>query len=335
MNRNLNINIGKDEYGKEIIINISDAKHLLMAGSTGSGKSTLLHKIITTLITNNSPEDLRLILIDPKRVELTLYNKIPHLLTEVIVDPKKAVLAMKWATKEIGRRFDIFKELDCKDISQYKGSESMPHILIVIDEFSDLIQTYPKETEEVVLKIAGIGHSVGVHIILSTSRPSTKVYTRAIQDAFISRVGLQVASATDSKLIIGTDSACTLRGSGDVLFRIGMKYIIRGQVDGVTEKEIKEIVNSLQKEYKENVEAVELVSISIFMLDDDIGSGSDSLYEEVKEAVIKAGKVSTSYIQRKFGIGYSRSAGLMDMLERRGIIGPSNGAKPRVVIKKK
>ncbi len=306
-----------------------------MAGATGSGKSTLLHKIITTLITNNSPEDLRLILIDPKRVELTLYNKIPHLLTDVIVDQKKAVLAMKWAIKEIDRRFDLFKEEDCKDIAQYKGSETMPHILIVIDEFSDVIQTYPEETEKEVLKIAGIGHSVGVHIIISTSRPSTKVYTRAIQDAFTSRVGLQTASATDSKLIIGTDSAFTLRGSGDVLFRIGMKYVIRGQVDGINEKEIKDIVNSLQNKYKEDVEAVEPISISIFMLDDDVGSSADSLYEEVKEVVMKVGKVSTSYIQRKFGIGYSRSAGLMDMLERRGVIGPSNGSKPRVVIKKK
>jgi len=335
MNRNLNIDIGKDEYGKEIIINISDVKHLLMAGSTGSGKSTLLHKIVTTLITNVFPEDLRLILIDPKRVELTLYNKIPHLLTEVIVDPKKAVLAMKWATKEINRRFDVFNETNCKDISQYKGSESMPHILIVIDEFSDLIQTYPKEVEEVVLKIAGIGHSVGVHIILSTSRPSTKVYTKAIQDALTSRVGLQVASATDSKLIIGTDSASTLRGSGDVLFRIGMKYVIRGQVDFISEKQIKELVNLLRNKYEESLEVAEPVAISIFMLEEDFDVGDDSLYEEVKEAVIKAGKVSTSYIQRKFGIGYSRSAGLIDMLERRGIIGPANGAKPRLVIKKK
>jgi S-DNA-T family DNA segregation ATPase FtsK/SpoIIIE len=335
MKTNLTINIGKDEYNHDLNLNISEAKHLLMAGSTGSGKSTLLHKIITTLISNNSPEDLRLILIDPKRVELTLYNKIPHLLTEVIVDPKKSVLAMKWATKEISRRFDVFKEAGCKDIAEYKGSESMPQILVIIDEFSDVIQTYPKETEEVVLKIAGIGHSVGVHIILSTSRPSTKVYTKAIQDAFTSRVGLQSASAIDSKLIIGTDSACLLRGSGDILFRIGMKYVIRGQVDGITEKEIKELVNSLQNKYKDDAEAVEPIAISIFMLDDEIGSSEDSLYEEVKAVVIKAGKVSTSYIQRKFGIGYSRSAGLMDMLEKRGVIGPSNGAKPRVVIKKK
>ncbi len=326
MNTNLTINIGKDEYGKDITINIFDTKHLLMAGSTGSGKSTLIHRIITTLISNNPPKDLRLILIDPKRVELTMYNRIPHLLTEVILDPKRTVLAMKWGMKEIDRRYDVLKKTDSKDITNYNGQENMSPILFVIDEFSDLMQVYPKEIESVVLKIAGIGHSVGVHMILSTSRPSVKVYTKAIQDAFTSRIGLQLASPADSRLIIGTDEACNLRGSGDILFRVGMKYVIRGQVDNVTEKEVKVVTEKLQEEYKDSM----LADLSTDDSDDD----TDDMYEIVKEEVVKTAKVSTSYIQRKFGLGYSRAAHLIDMLEQKGVIGPANGSKPREVIKK-
>jgi S-DNA-T family DNA segregation ATPase FtsK/SpoIIIE len=330
MKTNLTINIGKDEYGANLAIDLSKIKHLLMTGSTGSGKSVLLHKIITTLISNNSPEDLRLILIDPKRVEMTLYKNIPYLLTETIVDPRKAVLAMKWATKEIDRRFDILNTSDCKDISQYNGLESIAPILIVIDEFSDLMQTYPKEVEPLVLKIARIGHSVGIYIIISTSRPSTKIYTKAIQDAFTSRIGLQTASSVDSRLIIGTDDASTLRGAGDILFRMGMKYVIRGQVDFISEYDIKILVKALSDKYADSVRS-DINTADSYLDDSD---DKDDLYESAKEAAIAAGKISTSYLQRKLGTGYSRSAQLMDMLEKRGVIGPANGSKPREVIGK-
>ena len=326
MNTNLTINIGKDEYGKDITINLFETKNLLIAGSTGSGKSVLLHKIVTTLLSNNSPEDLKLIMIDPKRVELTMYKEIPHLLTKVIMDPKRAVLAMKWAVKEIDRRYDILNESGCKDISNYNGKEKMPPILFVIDEFSDFMQIYPKELESVVLKVVSIGYSVGVHMILSTSRPSAKVYTKAIQGAFTSRIALQVASKAESKLIIGTDEACNLRGSGDILFRIGMKYVIRGQVDNVSEKEVKAVTKILREEYKNSI----LSNLSV----DESDYDKDDMYEIVKEEVLRARKVSTSYIQRKFDLGYSRSAQLVDLLEKKGVIGPAKGTKPREVIMK-
>jgi len=327
MNTNLTINIGKDEYGQDLVLELNNVgKHLLMAGATGSGKSTLIHRIITTLISNNSPEALRLILIDPKRVELTMYKNISHILTPTIVEPRKALLALKWVTKEISRRYDVLEQAGFTYVDDYKGKGNMPHIVAVVDEFSDLMQTYPKEIEEVVMKIAQMGYAVGVHIILSTSRPSTKIYTKKILDEITAHIALQTGSPQDSKLIIGTEDAYKLRGAGDILFRDGMKYAIRAQVDPISEKEIKEIVKLIQGKYKEDT--------SVDLSADDSPEESDDMYESVKEAVMEAGKVSTSYIQRKFGLGYSRSAQLMDMLERHGIIGPANGSKPREVIKK-
>ncbi|MDD5165435.1 MAG: FtsK/SpoIIIE domain-containing protein [Candidatus Pacebacteria bacterium] len=331
MNTNLSINIGKDEYGKDLTIDLVEAKHLLVAGSTGSGKSTLIHRIITTFISNNSPEDLRFILIDPKRVELTMYDKIPYLLTPTIIDPKQAVLALKHMVKEMGRRYDTLKKADCTDISTYQSDEEfMPRIVIVIDEFSDLMQTYPKEIEPAVVKLASMGHIVGIHLIVSTSRPSTKVYTKAMQEVFTSRVGLQMGSTADSKLIVGTDAAVILRGSGDILFRMGMKYVIRAQVREIGEHDIKKLVSALVERYSD------IVVPELQTSESDMGEyENDDMYEPAKEAVIASGKASTAFLQRKLGIGYSRSAKIIDMLEERGVIGPARGDKPREVIQTK
>jgi len=328
MRTNLTINIGVDEYERDFILELNyTGKHILIAGCTGSGKSVLLHKIITTLISNNSPERLKLILIDPKRVELTLYKEVPHTLTPTITDPKKAVLALKWTTKEMSRRYDIFEHANCRYIDDYKGDERMPHIVVIIDEFSDLIQTYPKEIESLVIKIAQMGYAVGIHIILSTSRPSTKVCTKKILDEITAHIVMQTSSPHDSKLIIGTEDAYKLHGAGDMIFRDGMKYSIRAQVDNVLEAEIKEIISPLQKLYK--------IDGYFDLLPDEFEDESDDdLYQKVKEDVTKLGKVSTSYLQRKFGIGYSRAAGLIDMLETRGVVGPANGSEPRKIIKK-
>lgn len=363
MNKNLTINLAKDEYGKDLIIDLAAIKHLFIAGSTGSGKSVLLHNILSTLLTNNSPEYLKLILIDPKRVELNVYANIPHLLTSPMYDPKKAILAMKWARKEIDRRYETLKNHDCKDIDVYHKTiveptigkhknaiihgddpdyqsnlpETMPNIVIMVDEFSDLVQAYPKEVEPAVLKIAQMGHVVGVHIIISTSRLSTKIFTASLRDAIGARIAMQTSSIQDSKLIIGTADASLLRGSGDMLFRDGLKYIVRGQGKLISYEDVKAQCKSLQVEYMDesraevNLIPTETRSSAAFDAMAEAGD-ADDIYDEAREAVISAGKASTSYIQRKLGVGYSRAAMLMDMLEEGGVIGPANGSKPREVI---
>jgi S-DNA-T family DNA segregation ATPase FtsK/SpoIIIE len=325
MNTNLKINLGKDEYGKDLVIDLKLVKHLLIAGCTGSGKSTLHHKIITTLISNNTPNELKLILIDPKRVELPVYAHIPHLLTAVITDMRKGVLSMKWVLKEIDRRYDILKKANCKDIGEYKGEEYMPTIVIEIDEFSDLMQTYPKETEPLVVKIAQIGSSVGIHIILSTSRPSTKILTKNIRDSITTRVAFQNFDSRDSKLVIGTADALSLHGHGDMLYRDGMKYVIRAQADYVSYEDVKALSQKLHEAYKGDV----VGPTSVEEYEEEF---ADDLYEDAKELVITTGKASTSYLQRRLGIGYSRAAQLLNALERNHIVGPANGSKPRLIL---
>ncbi|MFA6458970.1 MAG: FtsK/SpoIIIE domain-containing protein [Candidatus Paceibacterota bacterium] len=360
MNTNLTINLAKDEYDKDLVIDLTSVKHLLVAGSTGSGKSVLLHNILSTLLTNNTPEYLKLVLIDPKRIEMAVYNKVPHLLTPVITDPKKAILAMKWAGKEIERRFEVLKNNECKDIDTYHNTvlapaieaykksiksddenhhyltlpETMPHIVIVIDEYSGLVQAYPKEVEPVVLKIAQMGHAVGIHIIISTSRLGTKIFTAAMRDAIGTRIAMQTYSVQDSKLIIGTADASILRGAGDMLYRDGLRYIVRGQGKLISYEDVKAQCKSLQDAYKDEVTNEIRLDARASDAFDAMAEASDAddMYDEAREAVISAGKASTSYIQRKLGIGYSRSAKLMDMLEERGVIGPANGSEPREVI---
>lgn len=335
MNSNLGIYIGKDEYGKNLVVELDALKHLLIGGKSGSGKSVLLHKILSMLLTNNSPAVLKLILIDSKHVELGVYDKVPHLLTPVISDPKKTVYALKWTVKEITRRFDSLKESNCRSISEYKGPESMPRIVIVIDEFSDQMSVYPKETEPIVSKIAQIGHLVGVHILLSTSRPSTKVFTKSITDNIDARVVLQTRSAQESKIVMGIPDATQLKGSGDMLFRDGSKYPIHAQVEMVAYKDIKSQVNALFKAYKDEIMAeVALEAPSnVFSADfsNEWDRESDELYEQAKEIVVSSGKASTSWLQRKLGIGYSRAAHLIDMLEDKGVVGHAKGSAMREV----
>ena len=353
MKTNLTMNIAKDEYGKDLIINLNVIKNLLVSGITGSGKSVLLHKIISTLISNNDPEILRFILIDPKLIELSIYNKILHTLTPVINDLKKSILAMKWSVKEMSRRYEILNACKVKNIDEYHKTilepamdtaiedrptdesfpEMMPHIVIVIDELSTLMEAYPKESEPVISKIAEMGHIVGIHIIISTSRPSTKILKKSIRDSITARIAMQASSSTDSKLVIGNSDACLLRGPGDMMYRDGMKYAIRGQVNMISDEEIKFIVKSNSETEGNDIEAT--ITLSSLFDDEDIDDGFDSQYKEAKEAVMTVGKASTSYLQRKLGVGYSLAAKLMDMLEERGVIGPAKGSEPRKVTKKK
>ncbi len=348
----LQIALGKGVTGKSYYSNIGKMPHLLIAGTTGSGKSVTAHNVILSLLYRNGPEDLRFILVDPKRVELTLYNDIPHLLTPVIKEPKKAVLALKWAAKEMERRYDILEKNSCRDIGSYrdkldagkikaeegKQPERMPYIVILIDELADIMQAYPRELESGIVRLAQMSRAVGIHLILSTQRPSVNVITGLIKANVPSRLALQVASQIDSRTILDAPGAESLLGKGDMLFQgSDMSKPERMQCANVTEEEVKAVVSFIKK-HNENLP--DEISLGDTLDDDrsiasasfDGGDDDDELYEDARQIVIEAGKASTSYIQRKLKIGYSRAARLIDMLEERGVVGPADGAKPREVI---
>ena len=348
----LTVALGRGLSGKSVFGNLAKMPHLLVAGTTGSGKSVTIHSIITSLLYRNGPEDLRLILVDPKRVELTLYNKIPHLLTPVITDPKKTILSLKWAAKEMDRRYDILQAESVQNIESYHSNvygkakkdeivERLPYIVIVIDELADIMQTYPRELESAIVRLAQMSRAVGIHLILSTQRPSVNVITGLIKANIPTRVALQVSSQIDSRTILDQGGAEKLLGAGDMLYSCAeTSHPERIQSAFISEEEVKKVVEYLRKAYIDEIPTTIELSGSIekgsSLFNDSISGddGDDDLYEDARITVIEAGKASTSYLQRKLGIGYARAAKLIDMLEERHVIGAGNGAKPRDVLEK-
>lgn len=339
--------LGKDVAGESHFANIGKMPHALIAGATGSGKSVTIHAIINSLLYRNPPENLKFIMIDPKRVELTLYNKIPHLLTPVITEAKKAILALKWAAKEMERRYEILEKESVRDIDSYHKSVSneredadpMPFIIVVIDELADLMQAYPRELEAAIVRLAQMSRAVGIHLLLSTQRPSVNIITGLIKANIPSRVALQVASQIDSRTILDAPGAEKLLGAGDMLYLSGERSKpSRLQSAYISESEVKKVVKYLVDNYADELTdeinfSTENTSSAIFssIIDSD-GEDEDELYEEARDVVVQAGKASTSYLQRKLRIGYARAARLIDILEEKGVIGPGDGAKPREVI---
>jgi S-DNA-T family DNA segregation ATPase FtsK/SpoIIIE len=352
--------LGKDVTGNVHFANVARMPHGLIAGTTGSGKSVAIHNVIISLLYRNSPEQLRLILVDPKRVELTLYNKIPHLLTPVITDAKKAIRALSWAVKEMERRYDILEAEQVQNISSYHKNiyqtakkewekngkseeerinlpEALPYIVIVLDELNDLMQAFPRELEACIVRLAQMSRAVGIHLILATQRPSVNVITGTIKANVPTRIALAVASQIDSRTIIDAQGAEKLLGAGDMLYLSSdSPRPYRLQSAFISEDEIKRVVEYLRKQ------STELETIS-FEENSDNGNDSvfkssigddadDDLYEDAKQAVMEAGKASTSYLQRKLRIGYSRAARLIDLLEENGVIGPQDGSRPREIV---
>ena len=351
----LTVALGRGLSGKSIFGNLAKMPHILVAGTTGSGKSVTIHSLITSLLYRNGPEDMQFIMVDPKRVELTLYNKIPHLLTPVITEAKKTILALKWAAREMDRRYDILQAESVQNIESYhtnvyekakknkEEAERMPYIVIVIDELADIMQTYPRELESAIVRLAQMSRAVGIHLVLSTQRPSVNVITGLIKANIPTRIALQVSSQIDSRTIIDQGGAEKLLGAGDMLYSCAeTPHPERLQSAFISEEEVKKVVEYLRKAYIDEIPNTIELSGSIdkggsSLFTDSIGDGGsddDDLYEDARMTVIEAGKASTSYLQRKLGVGYARAAKLIDMLEERGVVGAGNGAKPREVLEK-
>ncbi|PIP58041.1 MAG: cell division protein FtsK [Candidatus Vogelbacteria bacterium CG22_combo_CG10-13_8_21_14_all_37_9] len=364
----LYVALGKGLSGSVHYTNLAKSPHLLIAGATGSGKSVTIHTLITSLLYRNSPDQMRFIMIDPKRVELTLYNKIPHLLTPVITDAKKAISALRWAAKEMDRRYDILEAESVRDVQSYHKNilavkleeqqknkkrnsssetdemielEQMPYIVIIIDELADIMSTYPRELETAIVRLAQMSRAVGIHLMLSTQRPSVEIITGLIKANIPSRLALQVTSQIDSRTIIDMAGAEKLLGAGDMLFLSGeMSKPARIQSAFISENEVKKVVAYIAEQY-----AGEFIPNEINFGAEEIGANKalfgtaldggeeadDELYEVARESVIEAGKASASYLQRKLKVGYARAARLLDILEENGVIGPGDGAKPREV----
>lgn len=349
--------LGRDITGTPHYVNIAKMPHGLVAGATGSGKSVAMHAIIASLLYRNGPAQMRFILIDPKRVELTAYNGIPHLLTPVITDPKKTILSLKWAAKEMERRYNILEAEGVRDIDSYHSTvvepakkrhapdmpETMPYIVIVIDELADIMSSYPRELEASIVRLAQMSRAVGIHLVLSTQRPSVNVITGLIKANVPTRMALQVASQIDSRTILDGSGAETLLGAGDMLYLSSdMQKPVRLQTAFISENEVKKVAQYIKTHNAGDLTAIDMGGNGIVTTDmqDTIGLAQmseddeidDDLYAEAKQAVEEAGRASTSYLQRKLKIGYSRAARLMDVMESRGLIGAADGSKPREVL---
>lgn len=338
----LTFSIGRNVSGEPVFADIAKMPHLLVAGATGSGKSITIHSLIISLLFKNSPDMLRLLLIDPKRVELSVYKGIPHLLSPVITENKKALGVLRWAIKEMDRRYELLLESGSRDIKSYhKNHRDLPYLLIVIDELADLMATYGREVEGSVIRLAQMARATGIHLIVSTQRPSVEVITGLIKANITSRIALQVASQVDSRTILDTAGAEKLLGNGDLLFlsaELSKPKRIQGAF--ITEDEIKNVVsfirNNNEPAPQENVGAVSLEEANErnpieLDLDDLPSDENDDRYEEAVEIVREAKKASASLLQRRLKVGYARAARLLDMMEERGVVGPGEGAKPREV----
>ena len=344
---NLKLALGRDVAGKPMIANLAKMPHLLIAGKTGSGKSVAMNAFLLSLLYQNSPEDLKMILIDPKRGELKPYDHLPHLLTPVIVEPEKSVSALAWAVAEMNRRYKDFSEHSCRNITEYneKFPEAKePFIVIVIDELADLMMVAGKDVEAAICRIAQLARAVGMHLMIATQRPSVDVVTGLIKANLPARIAFKVSSGIDSRTIIDGIGAEDLLGFGDMLYLDGNSGMLsRSQGIYISNTEVERVCNQIKLQYPEQMTNDEITKQSIkgmakggvltagtddsAIADEDL----DSMYEEAVDLVIETGKASASFLQRRMEIGYARAARILDQMESKGIIGPSKGAKAREI----
>lgn len=334
--------LGRDVNGSAGFADLAKMPHMLIAGQTGSGKSVMINSFLTSLLYRNAPSNLKLILVDPKRVELTPYNNIPHLLTPVIVEPEKCISALKWAVAEMERRYKLFAEVGKRNIIEYNGSkpdENMPYIVIVIDELADLMVLAAKDVETLIVRLAQMARATGIHLVLATQRPSVNVITGLIKANIPARLAFSVTSQIDSRTILDSAGAEKLVGRGDMLF-VSPDHSKPQRLQGVymDEKEIHAVTKYLREarepQYNDEILAqpVKLGGGSVGGGGDFGSSGDDDLFQEAADTVIRSGKASASLLQRRLRVGYARAARLLDLLEERGVVGPADGARPRDVL---
>ncbi len=336
----LTLALGRNAAGDPLSVDLKKMPHLLIAGSTGSGKSIAINSLITGLLYQNTPRDLRMILVDPKRVEFTPYNDIPHLLAPVVTEPDKTINILKWSLVEMERRYKMLQEVGSRDIESYNGKHKdapLPYIVIVIDELADLMAQSAKEVEGAIVRLAQMARAVGMHLVVATQRPAVDVITGLIKANITTRMAFTVASQIDSRTIIDMAGAEKLLGKGDMLF-VSPEYSsskprrIQGCL--ITEKEIKSVTDFVKSlaspQYEEEV--VNFAPKGAGGAGGGDGEIDDDMYDDAKQTVIQAGKASASLLQRRLRIGYARAARLLDLLEDQGVIGPADGAKPRDVL---
>ncbi|MDD3284880.1 MAG: DNA translocase FtsK 4TM domain-containing protein [Patescibacteria group bacterium] len=332
--------LGKDVSGNRCVVDLVKMPHLLIAGATGSGKSVAINSLIVSLLYRLNPNELRLIMVDPKRVELSPYNGIPHLLTPVITKVDKTVNALKWAVAEMDRRYELLSSLNKKDIYLYNKSrtrpeDKLPNIIIIIDELADLMAVSPQEVESAIIRLAQMARAVGIHLVLATQRPSVNVITGLIKANITSRIAFAVASQIDSRTVLDASGAEKLLGKGDMLFT-SAEYSKPRRVQGVfiSEDEKERVIDYLKEqaepEYLENV--TENISTVVGFGGRTMSGDQDSLLAEAKAVVMRSDKASATLLQRRLRVGYARAARILDELEEIGVVGPANGAKPRDVL---
>ncbi len=331
--------LGRDVTGLPAFTDLAKMPHMLVAGATGSGKSVMINSFLTSLLYRNSPSDLKMILVDPKRVELGLYNDIPHLLTPVIVEPEKCISALKWAVAEMERRYKLCAEVGKRNISEYNAAfrdEAMPYIVIVIDELADLMVLAAQDVEALIVRLAQMARAIGIHLVLATQRPSVDIITGVIKANIPARLAFSVASQVDSRTILDQSGAEKLLGKGDMLFS-SPEFIKPKRIQGVyiDEPEVKRVTDYLRSarapQYNDEILA-QPVKLGGGRGGGDMGDVDDDLFNEAAETVIRSGKASASLLQRRLRVGYARAARLLDLLEERGIVGPADGARPRDVM---
>lgn len=330
--------LGRDVAGRPFIADLAKMPHIMIAGTTGSGKSVAINSLIVSLLYRNTPQDVKFILVDPKHVELTPYNGIPHLLTPTITEPEKAVNALKWAVAEMERRYKLVAEAGKRNIDEYNAKTELPlpFIVIVVDELANLMAVAKADVEAAIVRLASLARAVGIHLVLATQRPSTEVITGLIKANVSSRAAFKLPSQIDSRTILDSAGAEKLLGNGDMLFITAESSKPR-RIQGtyIGEKEVHKVVDFFKQQTGAVIYNEEIVEkpkraggIPGMTGGDDMG---DELYDEAKEAVLQAGKASASLLQRRLRVGYARAARLLDILEEAGVVGPGDGAKPREV----
>jgi S-DNA-T family DNA segregation ATPase FtsK/SpoIIIE len=351
----LEVAIGKDIAGRAVLMNMATMPHLLIAGATGAGKSSGINCLVTSILMRATPDQVRLILIDPKRVEMGQYNRLPHLLTQVVTHPKKAANALQWAVKEMERRYDLLHEVGVRDVSGYNaafdrgelepqpGSDKvytrLPFILVVVDELNDLMMVAARDVEDSITRIAQMARAVGIHLVIATQRPSVNVLTGVIKANVPARIAFAVSSLTDSRVILDQPGAERLVGMGDMLL-LGPASSVAQRIQGawVSEEEVRKIVGHWRRQapdptYIEGVEGDDNVNVG--GLFNGLGGDDDddeTLLRQAMDLVVRSQLGSTSMLQRKLKVGFARAGRLMDLLEQRGVVGPSEGSKARAVL---